>query len=86
MANRQDNRMNSVIMARERLSFRSSPDKGRAGGVCSGEIGFPHMISRPNPPHSPLVRGEMDKQPLSSTLYGGFMRLPWANRFSLKQA
>jgi hypothetical protein len=30
--------MNAVIMMRERSSFRSSPDKGRAGGVCSGEI------------------------------------------------
>jgi hypothetical protein len=33
-------RMNAVIMMRKRLSFRPSPDKGRTGGVCSGEIGF----------------------------------------------
>jgi hypothetical protein len=36
----QGNRMNAVIMIRKRLSFRPSPDKGRTGGVCSGEIGF----------------------------------------------
>jgi cysteine synthase B len=36
----QGNRMNAVIMVRECLSFRSSPDKGRTGGVCGGGIGF----------------------------------------------
>jgi hypothetical protein len=36
----QGNRTNAVIMVRERSSFRPSPDKGRTGGVCSGEIGF----------------------------------------------
>jgi hypothetical protein len=32
--------MNAVIMMRERLSFRPSPDKGRTGGVYGGEIRF----------------------------------------------
>jgi hypothetical protein len=36
----QGNRMNTVIRVRERMLFRPSPDKGRTGGVCSGEIGF----------------------------------------------
>jgi hypothetical protein len=31
----QGNRMNKVIMVRERFSSRPSPDKGRTGRVCS---------------------------------------------------
>jgi hypothetical protein len=37
----QGNRMNAVIMVRERLLFRPSPDKGRTGGVfVAVELGF----------------------------------------------
>jgi hypothetical protein len=46
----------STSKALERLSFRPSPDKGRTGGVCSGEIGFLHGF-RPNPPSIPPCQG-----------------------------
>jgi hypothetical protein len=42
--------MNAFIMMRERLLFRSSPDKGRNGGVCRDEIGFLPDL----PPQTPL--------------------------------
>jgi hypothetical protein len=71
----QGNRMNTVIMMRERLSFRPSPDKGRTGGVCGSEITFLYDLP-PKPPSFPPCQGEADKQPLSSTSYGGFMRWP----------
>jgi hypothetical protein len=57
----QGNRVNKFAMTRERLMLRFSPDKGRTGGVDSAEIGLSNMIDRPNPPHSPLVRGEAGK-------------------------
>jgi hypothetical protein len=43
--------MIELVMARERLSFRSSPDKGRNGGVGSDGIGFLHDL----PPKSPFI-------------------------------
>jgi hypothetical protein len=42
---------------RERSSLRPSPDKGRTGGVCSGEMDFPRMIYRPKPPSFPPCQG-----------------------------
>jgi hypothetical protein len=50
------NRMNAFIMVRERLLFRSSPDKGRTGGVCSAKIGFLHDLS-PQTPSIPPCQG-----------------------------
>jgi hypothetical protein len=35
----QSNRMNKVVMVLRRLSFRSSPDKGRTGGVGGDGMG-----------------------------------------------
>jgi hypothetical protein len=55
----QGNRVNKRVMTRERLPFRPSPDKGRTGGVGRAEIRVLCMIDSPNPPHSPLVRGEV---------------------------
>jgi hypothetical protein len=43
--------MNAFIMVRERLLFRSSPDKGRAGGVCRAKISFLHDF----PPQTPSI-------------------------------
>jgi hypothetical protein len=54
----QANRMNAVIMVRERLSAQSSPDKGRTGGVCGNEIGFFVGFAAPNPLILPLSRGK----------------------------
>jgi hypothetical protein len=65
--------MNSIIMVRERLSFRSSPDKGRTGEVCGGEIRLLHDLPPQTPLNPPLSGGEVDKQPLSLTSCGGFM-------------
>jgi hypothetical protein len=49
----------AVIMARKRLPFCPSPDKGRTGGVCGSGISFLHDLPPKNPPQSPLVRGEV---------------------------
>jgi hypothetical protein len=44
---------------RVRLSLRPSPDKGRTGGVCSGEIGFsPHDLPLQTPLIPPLSGGK----------------------------
>jgi hypothetical protein len=50
--------MNEVIMARERLSFRPSPDKGRIGGVCGGGISFLHDLLPQTPLNPPLTGGK----------------------------
>jgi hypothetical protein len=50
--------MNKVIMAHERSPFRSSPDKGRTGGVCSGEISFLHDFPPKTPLNPPLSGGK----------------------------
>jgi hypothetical protein len=56
--------MNVVIMARERLLFRSSPDKGRTGGVCSDKIGFLRDLPLQTPLNPPLSGGKWTKQAL----------------------
>jgi hypothetical protein len=53
----QGDRMNTVIMVRERLSFRPSPDKGRTGGVCGGWNQLFRMIYRPKTPLIPPLSG-----------------------------
>jgi hypothetical protein len=50
--------MNAFIMMHERLLFRSSPDKGRAGGVCSAKIGFLHDLPPQTPLNPPLSGGK----------------------------
>jgi hypothetical protein len=57
-AKNQGNRMNAFIMVRERLLFRSSPDKGRTGGVCRAKIGFLHDLSPQTPLNPPLSGGK----------------------------
>jgi hypothetical protein len=54
----QGNRMNALIMMRERLLFRSSPDKGRAGGVCRAKIDFLPDLPPQTPLNPPLSGGK----------------------------
>jgi hypothetical protein len=52
----EGNRMNEVIAMCKRSSFRPSPDKGRTGGVCGGEMGFlPDLL--PQTPLDPPLSG-----------------------------
>jgi hypothetical protein len=71
----QGNRMNAFIMVRERLLFRSSPDKGRAGGVCRDKIGFLHDLSPQIPLNSPLSGGKWANKRFP-TPSGGFIQWP----------
>ena len=49
--------MNGSALTRERSSFRPSPDKGRAGGVCGGEIRVLCMMGSAKPPSIPPCQG-----------------------------
>jgi hypothetical protein len=64
----QGNRMNAFIMMRERLLFRSSPDKGRTGGVCRNKIGFLHDLPPQTPLNPPLSGGKWANRALPHTL------------------
>jgi hypothetical protein len=65
--------MNAFIMVRERLPFCSSPDKGRAGGVCRAKIGFLHDLSPQTPLNPPLSGGKWANKRFP-TPYGGIMQ------------
>jgi hypothetical protein len=72
------NRTNAVIMACERLLFRSSPDKGRTGGVCSDRIGFLRVPQTPLNP--PLSGGKWTNKRFSHILrrlYAMLQRTQW---------
>jgi hypothetical protein len=67
--------MNAFIMIRARLSFYSSPDKGRAGGVCSDKISFLPDLSPQTPLNPPLSGGKWANKRFP-TPYGGVMQWP----------
>jgi hypothetical protein len=71
----QGNRMNAFIMVRERLLFRSSPDKERAGGVCRAKISFLHDFPPQTPLNSPLSGGKWANKRFP-TPSGGFIQGP----------
>jgi hypothetical protein len=60
--------MNAFIMVRERLLFRSSPGKGRAGGVCSDKIDFLPDFPPQTPLNPPLSGGKWANKRFSHTL------------------
>jgi hypothetical protein len=67
--------MNAFIMMRKRLLFRSSPDKGRAGGVCRDKIGFLHDLPPQTPLNPPLSGGKWVNKPFPPPC-GGVMQWP----------
>jgi hypothetical protein len=66
--------MNAVILTRNRSLFRSSPDKGRAGGVCRSKTGFPRMIYCLKPPSIPPYQGGSGLASVIPHLMASFMR------------
>jgi hypothetical protein len=65
--------MNVVIMARERLLFRSSPDtRGGQEGLVAKKLAFYVIYRLPIPPSIPPCQGGGGQTSASATLYGGF--------------